>query len=171
MIPAQVTTMSRPPSSATVCSTARSTSSRLVTSVLSRKPWTSCSKARSAAATFAPSDAKRATVALPIPRPPPVTSATLLSNRVTLVAYAAVHEKRIEIRWRDLDPYAHVNQAVYLTYLEEALDDWIRGVLGLGQGEVWDYVAARVAIDYRAELRLDDRQAVGAVRLERVGKK
>jgi acyl-CoA thioester hydrolase len=82
-----------------------------------------------------------------------------------------VHEKRIEIRWRDLDPYAHVNQAVYLTYLEEALDDWIRGVLGLGQGEVWDYVAARVAIDYRAELRLEDRQAVGTVRLERVGTK
>ena len=82
-----------------------------------------------------------------------------------------MHEKRIEIRWRDLDAYAHVNQAVYLTYLEEVLDDWIRGVLGLGEGEVWDYVAARVAIDYRAELRLDDRQAVGTVRLERVGTK
>jgi acyl-CoA thioester hydrolase len=82
-----------------------------------------------------------------------------------------VHEKRIEIRWRDLDAYQHVNQAVYLTYLEEVLDDWIRGVLGLGQGEVWDYVAARVAIDYRAELRLEDRQAVGTVRRERVGTK
>src|SRR5207244_13574139 len=121
--------------------------------------------------TFAPSAAKRCAVAFPIPRPPPVTSATLPSNLPTCVAYAAVQEKRIEIRWRDLDPYSHVNQAVYLTYLEEILDDWIRGVLGLGRGEVWDYVAARVAIDYRAELRLDDRQAVGTVRLERVGKK
>jgi acyl-CoA thioester hydrolase len=82
-----------------------------------------------------------------------------------------VHQKRIEIRWRDLDAYQHVNQAVYLTYLEEMLDDWIRGVLGLGKGEVWDYVAARVAIDYRNELRLDDREAVGSVRLERVGTK
>mgnify|MGYP000461611978 CR=1 FL=1 len=36
-----------------------------------------------------------------------------------------VHEKRIEIRWRDQDAYQHVNQAVYLTYLEETLDDWI----------------------------------------------
>ena len=82
-----------------------------------------------------------------------------------------MHEKRIEIRWRDLDAYRHVNQAVYLTYLEEALDDWIRGVLALGDGEVWDYVAARVAIDYRDELRLEDGEAVGSVRLDRVGTK
>jgi acyl-CoA thioester hydrolase len=78
-----------------------------------------------------------------------------------------VHEKRIEIRWRDLDAYGHVNQAVYLTYLEEMLDDWLRGVLG----GLWHYVAARVSIDYRAELRLDDRQVIGTVRLERLGRK
>ena len=78
-----------------------------------------------------------------------------------------MHEKRIEIRWRDIDAYQHVNQAVYLTYFEEVLDDWLRTVLG----GVWDYVAARVSIDYRAELRLEDRQAVGSVRLERVGTK
>jgi acyl-CoA thioester hydrolase len=82
-----------------------------------------------------------------------------------------VHEKRIDIRWRDLDAYQHVNQAVYLTYLEETLDDWIRTVLGLGEGEVWHYVAAHVSIDYRNELRLGDRQAIGSVRLERVGTK
>jgi len=80
-----------------------------------------------------------------------------------------VHEKRIEIRWRDLDAYAHVNQAVYLTYIEETLDDWIRGVLDLGEGAVWDYVAAHVSIDYRNELRLDDRHAVGRASLVRVG--
>jgi acyl-CoA thioester hydrolase len=82
-----------------------------------------------------------------------------------------VHEKRIEIRWRDLDAYAHVNQAVYSTYFEETLDQWLRAVLRLGEGEVWDYVAARVAIDYRTELRLGDREAIGNVRLERVGTK
>ena len=31
-----------------------------------------------------------------------------------------MHEKEIEIRWRDLDPYGHVNHAVFLTYLEES---------------------------------------------------
>jgi acyl-CoA thioester hydrolase len=82
-----------------------------------------------------------------------------------------VHEKRIEIRWRDQDAYAHVNQAVYLTYIEETLDDWIRGVLGLGEGEVWHYVAAHVSIDYRNELRLTDRYATGRASLVRVGTK
>ena len=82
-----------------------------------------------------------------------------------------MHEKRIEIRWRDLDAYQHVNQAVYLTYLEEIFDSWIRGVLGLGEGQVWGYVAAHISIDYRSELRLEDRQAVGTVRVEQVGTK
>jgi acyl-CoA thioester hydrolase len=78
-------------------------------------------------------------------------------------------EKRIEIRWRDLDAYAHVNQAVYQTYVEEAVDHWLRGVLGISAGEVWHYVAAHVAIDYRSELRLTDREAVLSCRLERLG--
>ncbi len=32
--------------------------------------------------------------------------------------------KRIEIRWRDLDGFAHVNNSTYLTYLEEARDEF-----------------------------------------------
>lgn len=80
-----------------------------------------------------------------------------------------MHEKRIEIRWRDLDAYAHVNQAVYLTYVEEVLDAWVGDVLGLDEGRIWDYVAARVAVDYRSELRLSDRVVVGRCSLVRVG--
>jgi acyl-CoA thioester hydrolase len=80
-----------------------------------------------------------------------------------------VQDERIAIRWRDLDAYGHVNQAVYLTYVEEVLDTWIGRVLGLEEGRVWDYVAARVAIDYRNELRLSDRAVVGSCRLVRIG--
>jgi acyl-CoA thioester hydrolase len=79
------------------------------------------------------------------------------------------HEKRIEIRWRDLDSYGHVNQAVYLTYAEEVLDDWFRARLGRDPGTVWDYVARRTTIDYRDELRLSDRVAVGSAELARLG--
>lgn len=64
-------------------------------------------------------------------------------------------EKRIEIRWRDLDAYGHVNNAVYLTYLEEARDAWVHQVLGK-VGDTWDFVLARVAIDYKHELVQDD---------------
>ena len=79
------------------------------------------------------------------------------------------HEKRIEIRWRDLDSYGHVNQAVYLTFAEEVLDDWFRTKLGRDPGVGWDYVARRTTIDYRGELRLADRVAVGSAELARLG--
>jgi acyl-CoA thioester hydrolase len=82
-----------------------------------------------------------------------------------------LHELRIDIRWRDLDPFGHVNQAVYLTYAEEALDDWFRRRLNLEAGTVWDYVAARTTIEYRSELRQADLQAVGRVALVRLGTK
>ena len=80
-----------------------------------------------------------------------------------------MEEKRIDIRWRDLDGLGHVNQAVYQTYAEEVIDDWFRSQLGLGAGEIWDYVAARVAIDYRGELRLTDGQVIGTASLVRLG--
>jgi acyl-CoA thioester hydrolase len=64
-------------------------------------------------------------------------------------------ERRIEIRWRDLDAYGHVNNAVYLTYLEEARDAWVQHVLGT-VSDSWDFVLARVAIDYKRELVQDD---------------
>ena len=79
------------------------------------------------------------------------------------------HEKRIEIRWRDLDAYGHVNQAVHLTYAEEVLDDWFRISFGRPSGTVWDYVARRTTIDYLGELRLADREAVGTASLVRLG--
>ena len=79
------------------------------------------------------------------------------------------HEKRIEIRWRDLDAYGHVNQAVHLTYAEEVLDDWFRTRFGRPSGTVWDYVARRTTIDYLGELRLADREAVGSASLVRLG--
>jgi acyl-CoA thioester hydrolase len=78
-------------------------------------------------------------------------------------------EKRIEIRWRDLDAYGHVNQAVYVTFAEEVLDAWLRERLGLEPGDVWDYVAAKTTLTYHAELRQADVHAVGTVELVRLG--
>ena len=82
-----------------------------------------------------------------------------------------MHEKRIELRWRDLDSYGHVNQAVYLTYSEEVLDAWFRAKLELGPERDWDYVAAKTTIVYRSELRLSDEQAVGSVTSVTLGTK
>jgi acyl-CoA thioester hydrolase len=78
-----------------------------------------------------------------------------------------VHEKRIEIRWRDLDAADHVNNAVFLTYLEEARDEWLDRTFRRDGG--WDYLLARVAVDYRRELRLEDDEVVARIGLARVG--
>ena len=78
------------------------------------------------------------------------------------------HEKRIEIRWRDLDGLGHVNNAVYATYLEECCDEWAARAFRSG-GDPWEWVTARVAIDYRRELTQDDDAVIVSVWLVRVG--
>jgi acyl-CoA thioester hydrolase len=80
------------------------------------------------------------------------------------------HEKEIEIRWRDLDAFGHVNHIVFLTYLEEVRDEWLGRVLA-DPALVWGYVIARVEIDYRRELRLEDDVIVACCSLERIGTK
>ncbi|HYG72156.1 MAG TPA: thioesterase family protein [Actinomycetota bacterium] len=66
-----------------------------------------------------------------------------------------MRERQIDIRWRDMDAYGHVNNAVYLNYLEEVRDAWVHAVLG-PLGDTWDFVLAHVEIDYLHELKQDD---------------
>jgi acyl-CoA thioester hydrolase len=80
-----------------------------------------------------------------------------------------MHEERIKIRWRDMDAYGHVNNAVYLNYLEEARDAFVQKVLG-PVADTWDFVLARVAIDFRNELTQDDGEVLVRCRLESVGR-
>lgn len=79
-----------------------------------------------------------------------------------------MHEKVIEIRWRDMDAFGHVNNAAYLTYLEEARDEWLERALR-GEASISDFVLARVAIDFRRELRQEDDEIVVRCELDRVG--
>lgn len=80
-----------------------------------------------------------------------------------------MREVRIAIRWRDIDAYGHVNNAVYLNYLEEARDAWVEDVLGTA-GQTWDFVLARVAIDFRAELKLSDEAVLVECALDSIGR-
>ena len=83
------------------------------------------------------------------------------------VRYAPVTaEVRIPIRWRDVDAYGHVNNAVFLNYLEEARDRLVDSLFG---DRAWDFVVARVAIDYRSELNQGDREAVVQCRVTGFG--
>jgi acyl-CoA thioester hydrolase len=81
----------------------------------------------------------------------------------------SVYTKRIEIRWRDMDAFKHVNNSVYLTYLEEARDEWFLEVLGNGL-LLNDFVLARCAVDYRSPLTQDDGDVDVELRCTRVGR-
>lgn len=79
-----------------------------------------------------------------------------------------MYEKRIEIRWRDLDGYAHVNHAVYATYLEEVRDEWLATTLAPG-GEGWDHFLVHLEIDYRRQLTHTDDVVVAAIEAASLG--
>jgi acyl-CoA thioester hydrolase len=71
---------------------------------------------------------------------------------------------RIAIRYKDLDPYGHVNNAVYLEFFEEIrIAYWqaLADVVGIGNLEAGDvsgarYVIAQTTVRYKAPILLDD---------------
>ena len=58
-------------------------------------------------------------------------------------------EHEIDVRFRDCDPMGHVNNAVYLTYLEAARFAWWRQAFGPSGITDHGFIVARVEIDYR----------------------
>lgn len=78
-------------------------------------------------------------------------------------------EISIAIRWRDMDAYGHVNNATYLTYLEECRDAWVHRVLGEASN-AWDFVLAHIAVDYRSGLRQEDGEVTVRCRIAGVGR-
>ena len=75
--------------------------------------------------------------------------------------------KRIEIRWRDLDGFGHVNNSTYLTYLEEGRDEYLTGLLGEAVHRV---VVGRIEIDFRSGLVYEDEHVDVHMRLVEVGR-
>jgi acyl-CoA thioester hydrolase len=77
--------------------------------------------------------------------------------------------KRVPIRWRDLDGFNHVNNAVYLTYLEEGRDAWLEALLGDGITALTEFVVRHVSIDYVSALTQADIDAVVTIEVESIG--
>ncbi|MBI3300401.1 MAG: acyl-CoA thioesterase [Elusimicrobia bacterium] len=61
----------------------------------------------------------------------------------------------VQVRFRDTDAMGHVNNAVYLSYLELARLHYWRTVTGSRDIKAIDIIVARVEIDYRAAVMLD----------------
>lgn len=78
----------------------------------------------------------------------------------------------VAVRYGDLDPQGHVNNAATITYLEHARVAYIRQ-LGLWDGRSFleiGFILARVELDYLAPILLTDPVEVG-VRVSRLGNK
>ena len=70
---------------------------------------------------------------------------------------------RLQVRFRDCDPLGHVNNAVYLTYLEQARFTLWQKQLGFIAKSAGDpgprglgFILARVECDFRAQARYGD---------------
>lgn len=72
----------------------------------------------------------------------------------------------IPVQWRDIDALGHVNNAVYLNYLEESRDRLLAACLG---AEYANIVIARVEIDYRHEIARGVPYVVVTAAVESVG--
>ena len=75
-----------------------------------------------------------------------------------------------EVAFRDLDVFGHVNNAVYLTYLENARIAYLREVLGLDSVDDLLVIVANVNIDFRSRASLGETLEIGA-RTSRIGTK
>ncbi len=75
----------------------------------------------------------------------------------------------IQVRFRDMDAMGHVNNAVYLTYLEMGRMAYYMALFG---PEVsprdFNFILARVEVDFRSPVHLGEEIFVGT-RVERVG--
>lgn len=60
-----------------------------------------------------------------------------------------VFETVLEVRWRDLDAFDHVNNASYLGYIEEARVRWFKSLSQDWAGETAAPIMAAVAVNYR----------------------
>lgn len=58
----------------------------------------------------------------------------------------------IEVRWRDLDAFNHVNNSIYLTYVEQARLDWLQHLPGTWMDDHSAPVMAACQLNYRAPI-------------------
>jgi acyl-CoA thioester hydrolase len=79
-----------------------------------------------------------------------------------------MHDKEIEIRWRDIDALGHVNNAVYLTYFEEVRDELFQRTLD-DEEAIRHFVLARITIAFRRGVTQADDFVIARSGVVRIG--
>lgn len=92
----------------------------------------------------------------------------LVAPGASVLMSDATFTVELPVRFRDLDPMGHVNNAVYATYLEHARARYFREVVGEPLPTA-DTVLVHLSIDYRAPIELEDGSVTVVMWVPRLG--
>ena len=67
----------------------------------------------------------------------------------------------VQVRFSDTDGLGHVNNAIYLNYLEVSRIDYLRRVVGRVKIEEFGVIIARIEIDYKSPVLHSEKLLVG----------
>lgn len=76
-------------------------------------------------------------------------------------------EVPITVRWRDFDALGHVNNAVFLTFLETGRDRFFHSLVG---DTFLDLVLVRLEIDFKAEIPMGTEEVLVTCRATGIGR-
>ena len=75
------------------------------------------------------------------------------------------HRTSVQVRFRDIDAFGHVNNAVVSSYVEMARVTYLREVLGLnpiGPEDRMPLILAMIQVEYLSPIFFDDRLDIGS---------
>jgi acyl-CoA thioester hydrolase len=80
------------------------------------------------------------------------------------------HRTTLQVRFRDIDAFGHVNNAVFFSYVEQARIRYLLDVLDSGTTfDRMPLILARVELDYRSPIFFGEEVAVDT-RVDRIGR-
>ncbi|MHA1982982.1 MAG: acyl-CoA thioesterase [Candidatus Hodarchaeales archaeon] len=79
-----------------------------------------------------------------------------------------IHKTKIQLRFRDTDGMGHVNNAVFLTYLESARIDFFEKYFYVEKAKDISFILAHVDIDFKIPITLKDNPEV-LIRVKSIG--
>lgn len=72
------------------------------------------------------------------------------------------HRTHVEVRFRDIDAFGHVNNAVFATYAEHARVRYLRDVIGVDPVARMPLILAMLKIDFISPIMLGDEVEIGS---------
>lgn len=71
------------------------------------------------------------------------------------------HHTRLEVRFRDIDAFGHVNNASFVTYLEQARVRFLIDVLRVDVVQSLPVILAALKVDFRSPILFGDEVGIG----------